>query len=137
MNQVIIYTQDNGIVAIIHPTGELSIEEVFEKDVPQEYKSTAQIVEDDVIPEDRTFRNAWKHEDGKIVEDLNKSKEMHKERLRAERKSLLEQQDILYMKALENGTDTKEIIKEKQRLRDITKLVDNCNNTIDLRNITL
>jgi len=44
------------------------------------------------------------------------------DRLRAERKPLLEAQDVLYMRATEQGTDTSAIILEKQRLRDITKI---------------
>jgi len=54
----ILYPTETG-VAIIHPTGELSIEEVAAKDVPQgvPYK----IVEDTDIPSDRTFRNAWEY----------------------------------------------------------------------------
>jgi len=132
----IIYETETG-VAIIHPTGELSIEEVFNKDVPEQYKHTAQIVEDDVIPNDRQFRNAWKHEMGRIVEDIDKSKEIHKERLRAERKPLLEKQDVEYMLALEQQLDANEIIKEKQRLRDITKLVDKCETIEDIKKITI
>lgn len=140
----IIYTTETGI-AIIHPTGELTIDQVFQKDVPDEYKSTAHIVEDEVIPSDRTFRDAWQldynEKDKKLVpaisENLDKAKEIHKEKLRAERKPLLEEQDILFMKALETNSDTKKILEEKQRLRDITELVDKCDNTIDLRKITI
>lgn len=58
MNQRIIYPTDDG-VAIIIPTGELSIEEVIAKDVPEgkPYK----IVDVSDIPTDRTFRNAWEY----------------------------------------------------------------------------
>jgi len=54
----IIYQTETG-VAIILPTGELSIEEVAAKDVPAgvAYK----IVNDDEVPSDRTFRNAWEY----------------------------------------------------------------------------
>ena len=58
MNQVIIYPQETG-VAIITPTGELSIEEVAAKDVPA--GTPFKIVEADTIPSDRTFRNAWEY----------------------------------------------------------------------------
>ena len=53
----IIFAKPDGGVAIIHPTGELSIEVVARKDVPQgvPYK----IIEDSAVPTDRTFRNAW------------------------------------------------------------------------------
>jgi cysteine sulfinate desulfinase/cysteine desulfurase-like protein len=54
--------------------------------------------------------------------DFGKAVEITKERLRAERKPLLEAQDVLFNRALESGTDTKAIVAEKQRLRDITKI---------------
>jgi hypothetical protein len=56
MNQRIIYQTQNG-VAILIPSGELTIEEVARKDVPAgvAYK----IVDMADIPSDRTFRNAW------------------------------------------------------------------------------
>ena len=52
--------------------------------------------------------------------NLTKAKNITKDRLRVERKSLLEAQDVLFMKAQEAGSDTSAIVTEKQRLRDIT-----------------
>jgi cysteine sulfinate desulfinase/cysteine desulfurase-like protein len=57
-----------------------------------------------------------------ITIDFTKATEITKERLRQERKPLLEAQDVLFQRALESGTDTKSIVAEKQRLRDITKI---------------
>ena len=62
----ILFLQDNGIVAIIHPvlteinlaTGKnWTLEEIAKKDVPtgKKYK----IVEDSDIPTDYSFRDAW------------------------------------------------------------------------------
>tara|TARA_R100001460_G_scaffold59725_1_gene99688 strand:+ start:619 stop:861 length:243 start_codon:yes stop_codon:yes gene_type:complete len=59
-----------------------------------------------------------------IVTDITKAKAIVKEKLRADRKPLLEEQDILYQRALETSADTTAIIAEKQRLRDITNDVD-------------
>ena len=56
--------------------------------------------------------------------DIAKAKDITKNRLRQERKPLLEAQDILFMQAQEAGTDTSAIVTEKQRLRDITNQVD-------------
>ena len=53
----IIYQNESGGVSVIVPTGELSIEDVCQKDVPA--GTPYLVVEDDVIPSDRTFRNAW------------------------------------------------------------------------------
>jgi len=59
-----------------------------------------------------------------IETDITKAKVIVKEKLRADRKPLLEAQDILYQRALETSADTTAIIAEKQRLRDITNDVD-------------
>ena len=42
---------------MIHSVGVLSISELAQKDVPA--GTPYLIVEDDVVPSDRTFRNAW------------------------------------------------------------------------------
>ena len=55
-----------------------------------------------------------------ISVNLTKAKNITKDRLRVERKPLLEAQDVLFMKAQEAGSDTSAIVTEKQRLRDIT-----------------
>ena len=127
---------------MVHPTREIPIEQVFQKDVPDKYKPTAMIVDDEYIPSDRTYRDAWEFTGVDLVnktcisENLDKAKEIHKERLRAERKPLLEEQDVLFIKALETNSDTKKILEEKQRLRDITKLVNDIKDTIELRTIS-
>ena len=68
-----------------------------------------------------------------ITVNLSKAKEITKERLRIERKPLLEAQDVLYMKAQEDGADTSAIVTEKNRLRDITKLADSASTTDELK----
>ena len=59
-----------------------------------------------------------------ITINFTKAQALTKDRLRAERKPLLEAQDVLFQRALETGKDATAIVKEKQRLRDVTKLVD-------------
>lgn len=68
-----------------------------------------------------------------ITINMNKAKDITKERLREERKPLFEEQDILFMKAQESSADTTAIVAEKQRLRDITKSVDSCVTTDELK----
>ena len=68
-----------------------------------------------------------------ITVDITKAKVITKDRLRVERKPLLEEQDILFMKAQEAGTSTSAIVTEKQRLRDITKQVDTMTTTTQLK----
>ena len=68
-----------------------------------------------------------------ITINLDKAKDITKERLRQERKPLLEAEGIKFMQAQESGSDTKEIVSEKLRLRDITKSVDYCKTTDELK----
>mgnify|MGYP000512687504 FL=1 len=68
-----------------------------------------------------------------IQVDITKAKVITKDRLRADRKPLLEEQDILFMKAQEAGTSTSAIVTEKQRLRDITNQVDSMTTTDELK----
>ena len=72
-----------------------------------------------------------------ITVDITKAKVITKDRLRADRKPLLEEQDILFMKAQEAGSDTSAIVTEKQRLRDVTKQVDSMTTTDELKAATV
>jgi hypothetical protein len=123
----IIYQTETGI-AIIHPTGELSIEEVAAKDVPAGVPY--RIVNDDEVPSDRTFRNAWKED---LTVDMPKAQGITKDRLRQERAPLLTALDVQYQRAQEDGRDTTIIISEKQRLRDVTKLADTATTLDELK----
>jgi len=71
-----------------------------------------------------------------IIININKAKDITKDRLREERKPLLEAQDIAYMKAQEAGEDTTAIVTEKQRLRDITDTVDSMTTLDELKSAT-
>ena len=58
MNQRIIYKTDEGGVAVVIPTGELSVTETAKKDVPGS-GTPYWIVDVSDIPSDRTFRESW------------------------------------------------------------------------------
>lgn len=68
-----------------------------------------------------------------ITVNIDKAKEITKDRLREERKPLLEEQDILFMKAQEANEDTTAIVAEKQRLRDITNQIDSMTTVEELK----
>lgn len=76
------------------------------------------------IPADYTFRAAWRDEGKNITYDMERCREITRDRLRRERAPLLAAKDIESIKALEAGdvTSLDEIAVEKQRLRDITAL---------------
>ena len=72
MSQVIIYTQDSGIVAVVHPTPEAlalyGIDAIAKKDVPtgKPYK----IADISIIPTDRIDRGAWVIADTELTDGV-------------------------------------------------------------------
>ena len=68
-----------------------------------------------------------------IIIDIDKAKDITKDRLRQEREPLLLAQDIAFQRALETNANTTAIVAEKQRLRDITTLVDTANTVEELK----
>ena len=55
----IIFPQETGI-AVIHPSGDLSVEETALKDVPTGVKF--KIIDASDLPQERDFRNAWEYD---------------------------------------------------------------------------
>ena len=72
-----------------------------------------------------------------ITINIDKAKEITKDNLRAERKPLLEAQDVEFQKALETGADTTAIVAEKTRLRDITNQVDSMTTVDELKTASI
>jgi hypothetical protein len=72
-----------------------------------------------------------------ITINFVKAQALTKDRLRLERKPLLEAQDVLFQRALETGKDATTIVVEKQRLRDVTKLVDTATTLDQLKGVTV
>ena len=72
-----------------------------------------------------------------ITINIDKAKEITKDNLRAERKPLLEAQDVAFQRALETSEDTTAIVAEKQRLRDITNQVDTMTTVDELKGATI
>ena len=68
-----------------------------------------------------------------ITVNLDKAKQITKDKIRKTRKPLLEAQDVVFQRALESGEDSTAIVAEKQRLRDLTNPVDDCTDTDALK----
>ena len=69
--------------------------------------------------------------------NFTKAQDIIKERLRADRKPLLEAQDVAFQRALETSEDTTAIVAEKTRLRDITNQVDTMTTLDELKGVTV
>jgi len=72
------------------------------------------------VPANRDFRGAWSLSGSVISEDLNKAKELFKDKIREVRGPLLAAEDVVYMKALEadDATAKAASVTKKQALRD-------------------
>ena len=73
----------------------------------------------------------------KIQVNINKAKEITKDKLREERKPLLESLDVQFQRASETGADTSDIVAKKQALRDAPATVDNMTTVEELKSATL
>jgi hypothetical protein len=69
----------------------------------------------------------------KIQVNIAKAKDITKDKLREERKPLLEKLDVDFQRALETGADTTDIIAKKQALRDATNQVNTMNTVEELK----
>jgi hypothetical protein len=133
MTQVIIYKNPNGTnVFVCTPSGEVPIETVLTKDCPM----GAIIVDTESLPKFDEFFDAWELDDTTVSVNFTKAQAITKTRLRNERTPLLAAQDILFQRALETNADTTTIVAEKNRLRDITNLVDTASTLDELQRLT-
>jgi len=130
--KTIIYTNDKGGVTIVAPSPNLDIEYVKAKDTPEH---SIIIDTDDITVSDYWF-DAWELDDNTVSVNFTKAQEITRTRLRNERIPLLAAQDILFQRALETNADTTTIVAEKNRLRDITNLVDSASTLDELQSLT-
>jgi len=72
-----------------------------------------------------------------IIVDINKAKDITKDRLREERKPLLESLDIQMLRNFNNQELLNEIEAKKQVLRDATKQVDEMTTVDELKAASL
>jgi len=68
-----------------------------------------------------------------ITIDINKAKELWKDKIRNARKSALEKLDVDFIRATEQGLDASLIISTKQTLRDLPSQVDTANSINEIK----
>lgn len=76
------------------------------------------------IPAERTFREGWEanSDTGVISVNMAKAKDIWRDKIRLAREEPLKALDTAYMRALEAGSSTTQIIADKQALRDAPAL---------------
>jgi hypothetical protein len=152
ISKAIVYENETGGVSVVYPAPQARQRVLVSEDDPDVYRdqtdeeflafvaSTSvpegipyQVIDLSNIPQDRTFRSAWRADGARIVEDVERAKEVAKDILRAQRAPLLQALDVAFMQALERGHDTAPIVAEKQRLRDITREPEKAASVAELR----
>ena len=111
----VIFTNSDGSVSVMTPI-EGTAEECAKRDLPD--GTSYEIVDDSVIPTDRSFRNAWKQNNKTIETDMSKAREIHKTNIREARVAKFAELDVEFQKALETSSSTTDIVAKKQALRD-------------------
>ena len=136
--KAILYNDDDNQFCVIFPNynecsneqeKENLLQKIIEKDLPKKSDGSPRpyfIKEYSELENRRYVKPAWKLNDqtGETYFDNTTAKEIKKKQFRYLRKPLLEQLDVEFMRALENG-DTNllnDIAARKKILRDITKI---------------
>ena len=127
-SQRIIYSNPDGTVSVIIPTGELPIEEVAAKDVPEGV--AYEIVEDDAIPTDRFFRNAWVANGAAVDVDLDKAKDIGHDMRRTQREAEFAPFDAIIMKQIP-GNSAAEAEASRQAIREKYALIQDAINVAE------
>lgn len=135
----IFYKQQDNKIAMISPASAMPIDEVL-RDFPEATEYI--VVEEDQIPEKNNLLEFF---DALTIDmsaqaisfDIAKAREITKKRLRKEREPMFLQNDILIRDAqIENDSEKLLVgIAERDRLRNITLLVNNSDSLEQLRNI--
>ncbi len=115
MTQKIIYATPEGGVAVVHPTGEVPINELVNKVVPAGV--AYEIVNEDAIPSDRFFRDAWVANGSAVDVDLDKAKEIGHDLRRKQRAEEFKPLDEVIAKQIP-GQDMEAAETARQEIRD-------------------
>ena len=122
------YRDNTGRVHIMHlaPNSKLSLTEIMAKDLPS-WAIDPFLVSKNDLPVDRVFREAWtlekRRQSSRIIEDVDKAKEVVVKRARQERETYFTELDKQQLIATgkKNIVEVEAIEDRKNRLRDMTK----------------
>ena len=120
MSQVIIYTNDEGGLSVVHPSGEVPIDQLVAAVVPP--GTDYSIIDKAALPSDRLFRNAWTKVGSQVVEDLTKSQALAHEIRRKKREEEFKPYDEVIVKQIP-GVDHDAAEAARAKIRDRYKFM--------------
>lgn len=135
MKKIVYISPENNKLHVVHPADKESIERHMGEMTDEEYeyhvisrsipKNVTQyrFIDDNDLPEDREFREAWCDvtSESRIDIDCSKAKEIALNRLRQIRNKKLDDTDKEILRAQELGLDTTNIKELRQSLRNVTE----------------
>lgn len=110
MSQVIVYTEEDGGVAVCTPTGELPIEEVLARDCP----AGAVIIDSTTLPveADTFFFDAWELNGATVTVNLTKAKEIKLSQFNAAALQVAQKRQLNTLSGLPNDLTDAEFLNE-------------------------
>ena len=117
-------TAPDGSIAIMQLVEGADLNEALAKHAGVSFTPVAvREIDPAIIPQDRTFRNAWRRQGDAIGHDMDVAREIHRKRIRKARAPMLAELDVKLSRAMfpESGLNAADVEKERQRLRDATK----------------
>lgn len=127
----IIYTRPDGQLCVVHPVRNTHPIPETLTDAEIEKRAWGRLpadaigarwVEESDLPTDRSFRNAWQDSGKKVEVDMDKCREIHRDRLRAARAPEFAANDLALRDAMLSGDKeaTAKAIARRDELRDVT-----------------
>lgn len=121
MEKRIVYINPDYSIDVIVPAPNSNLDDLIKSQVPE--GASYRILEASSLPQRDYYRPSWKVDnDFKVIYDMDKAKELHKNLIRKLREPKLEALDLKYQRADEEGDLElkKAIVLKKKKLRDLT-----------------
>jgi len=114
--QVIVYTNSNGGVSVCHPTGEIDIQSVLEKDCPP----GAIIVDSSILPTgvNLQFFDAWELSGSVITVNLTKAKAIKLKEFNAYALDAAQKRQLNTFAGIDNNISDADFVNELKIGRD-------------------
>lgn len=119
---IVVPASQEAIERILGPMSEMQyISHILERSIPEDAINVRYIDEEN-IPSNREFRNAWVDVSESPVIDIDSARavDIVLAKLREEREPLFKKADYDFMRALEQGLSTLDIKERKEALRNLT-----------------
>jgi hypothetical protein len=122
--QVVVCTRPDGGVSVLSPAGGMGASAVLQKDVRPDCLNP-KIVERSSLP-DREYRNAWKQSGAAVVVDVERAKDLQKEKILNASAVAIEKLDKQIQKAELSGKSAEEqsLSAKKNSLKNKIKAID-------------